>query len=61
MPLGSAAATAVARYPCTGRPDLVGSDPERSLFVNFRGGPLTRQGLYKIIQRHAKAGGSTAR
>ena len=24
------------------------------LFVNFRGGPLTRQGLYKIIQRHAK-------
>ena len=28
--------------------------PSRKLFVNFRGGPLTRQGLYKIIQRHAK-------
>ena len=27
---------------------------ESKLFVNFRGGPLTRQGLYKIIQRHAR-------
>ena len=27
------------------------------LFVNFRGGPLTRQGLYKIVQRHARASG----
>ena len=26
------------------------------LFVNFRGGPLTRQGLYKIVQRHARDG-----
>ena len=36
---------------------LVGEKPERKLFVNFRGGALTRQGLYKIIQRHAKAVG----
>jgi integrase/recombinase XerD len=57
VPLGSAAASAVARYLRSGRPDLVGSNPERRLFVNFRGGPLTRQGLYKIIQRHAKAVG----
>ncbi|MQA72851.1 MAG: tyrosine recombinase [Solirubrobacterales bacterium] len=57
VPLGSAAANAVARYLRTGRPELVGSDPERSLFVNFRGRALTRQGLYKIIQRHAKAAG----
>jgi site-specific recombinase XerD len=27
------------------------------LFVNFRGGPLSRQGLYKIVQRHARAAG----
>ena len=25
------------------------------LFVNQRGGQLTRQGLYKIVQRHARA------
>ena len=30
---------------------------EKKLFVNFRGGPLTRQGLYKIIQRHARSAG----
>jgi integrase/recombinase XerD len=57
VPLGSAAAAAVGRYLRRGRPELVGSDPERRLFVNFRGGPLTRQGLYKIIQRHAKVAG----
>ena len=33
------------------------SAQERKLFVNFRGGALTRQGLYKIIQRHAKEAG----
>ena len=27
------------------------------LFVNRRGGGLTRQGLYKIVQRHARDGG----
>ena len=57
VPLGSAAAAAVSRYLRSGRPELVGGEPERHLFVNFRGGALTRQGLYKIIQRHAKAAG----
>ena len=33
---------------------MIGSRPRSKLFVNFRGGPLTRQGLYKIIRRHAK-------
>jgi integrase/recombinase XerD len=54
VPLGRQAAGAVTRYLRTGRPELVGSMPEPKLFVNFRGGGLTRQGLYKIIQRHAK-------
>ena len=30
---------------------------ERHLIVNLRGGGLTRQGLYKIVQRHARAVG----
>lgn len=54
VPLGRQAAAAVARYLRAGRPELVGSAPEPKLFVNFRGGGLTRQGLYKIIQRHAR-------
>ena len=57
VPLGSAAAGAVERYLRSGRQSLVRSAPERRLFVNFRGGALTRQGLYKIIQRHAKEAG----
>lgn len=57
VPLGSAAAAAISRYLRDGRPRIVGEAQERGLFVNFRGGPLTRQGLYKIIQRHAKAAG----
>jgi integrase/recombinase XerD len=57
VPLGRQAAAALSRYLRSGRPELVGGEPERRLFVNFRGGSLTRQGLYKIIQRHAKAVG----
>jgi integrase/recombinase XerD len=30
---------------------------EATLFLNHRGGGLTRQGLYKIVQRHARAAG----
>jgi len=53
VPLGREAAAAVKRYLRAGRPDLVGTRPVSRQFVNFRGGPLTRQGLYKVIQRHA--------
>jgi integrase/recombinase XerD len=54
VPLGREAAGAVQRYLRAGRPELIGSSAQSRLFVNFRGGMLTRQGLYKIIQRHAK-------
>jgi integrase/recombinase XerD len=57
VPLGRQAASALRRYLQRGRPDLVGASGERKLFVNFRGGSLTRQGLYKIIRRHARAAG----
>jgi integrase/recombinase XerD len=57
VPIGREAAAALTRYLRSGRPEMVGERVERHLFVNFRGGPLTRQGLYKIIQRHAKAVG----
>ena len=40
-----------------GRPRLVNGRPEPHVFVNFRGGALTRQGLYKIVRRHALRAG----
>jgi len=57
VPVGRTAARAVAHYLRRGRPHLVGERTEARLFVNFRGGPLTRQGLYKIIGRHAQTAG----
>jgi integrase/recombinase XerD len=57
VPLGRKAIAAVNVYRRSGRPKLVGERHEAKLFVNFRGGPLSRQGLYKIVQRHARAAG----
>jgi len=57
IPLGRSAAAAVSRYLERGRPAIVGEREETHLFVNFRGGALTRQGLYKIVRRHATTAG----
>jgi integrase/recombinase XerD len=57
VPVGRQAVAAVATYLEHGRPLLVKAPEEQHLFVNFRGGPLTRQGLYKIIQKHARSAG----
>jgi integrase/recombinase XerD len=57
VPVGGKAAAALSAYLRGARPQLVRSAGERKLFVNFRGGPLTRQGLYKIVLRHAEAAG----
>ena len=62
VPLGRKAVAAVAAYLRGGRPKLVPADRhEARLFVNFRGGPLSRQGLYKIVQRHAREAGLSGR
>jgi integrase/recombinase XerD len=57
VPLGRQAILAVDAYMRGGRPKLIGERHEVKLFVNFRGGPLTRQGLYKIVQGHARDAG----
>jgi integrase/recombinase XerD len=57
VPIGRQAVTAVRAYAERGRPALVGVRDQPKLFVNQRGGGLTRQGLYKIVQRHARAVG----
>ena len=61
VPLGRQAIAAISAYLRGGRPKLVGERHEAKLFVNFRGGPLTRQGLYKIVQRHARDAGLAGR
>lgn len=57
VPFGTAAARALSRYMADGRPQLIKSRPQRYVFVNFRGGQLTRQGLYKIVHKYAELAG----
>jgi integrase/recombinase XerD len=57
VPIGRAAIEAVRIYIARGRPALLRGRLESKLFVNFRGEQLTRQGLYKIVRRHASSAG----
>ena len=57
VPVGGAAVDAVRRYLERGRPVLARGRPVTPLFLNFRGEGLTRQGLYKIVRRHAASAG----
>ncbi len=43
------------------RPPRAGGSGAHSLFLNHRGRPLTRQGLYKIVQSHARSAGLAER
>ena len=57
VPVGRQAIAAVRAFLADGRPALVGIRDEPHLFVNQRGGALSRQGLYKIVQGHARTAG----
>jgi integrase/recombinase XerD len=57
VPIGGKAIAALRMYLRSARGQLARVPEERKLFLNFRGGPLTRQGLYKIVLRHAEAAG----
>ena len=57
VPIGTTAGQALAAYLRRGRPALAGDRLEQRLFLNHRGNGLTRQGLYKIVQRHARSAG----
>ena len=61
VPIGSKAIQALRAYLEKGRPRLVGLREEPRVFLNARGGGLSRQGLYKIVQRHARTAGLARR
>ena len=57
VPLGRQAAAALARYLKTERPKLLARRPDaQALFVNRRGGRLTRQRVWQVLRRYADAG-----
>jgi integrase/recombinase XerD len=60
VPIGRQAAAALLAYCRSGRPALIGARAPAAqvrLFLNNRGAGLTRQGLYKIVQGHARRAG----
>ncbi len=57
VPIGRDAVAALRAYCSRGRPLLAGNGVETRLFLNRRGAALTRQGLYKIVQGHARRAG----
>ena len=57
VPVGAAARSAARRYLRESRPDLDRGDGEGRIFLNLRGRPLSRMGVWKILRRHvARAG-----
>jgi integrase/recombinase XerD len=61
VPIGTKAIDTLRTYLERGRPRLVGLREESHVFVNLRGSGLSRQGLYKIVQRHAATAGLAER
>lgn len=58
VPLGREAALCVERYLTMARPVLARRDPtESTLFLTYRGRGMTRQALFQIVVRRARAAG----
>ncbi|NPA90423.1 MAG: tyrosine recombinase [Chloroflexi bacterium] len=61
VPFHEVAAQALLAYLRDARPQLINPRrPTDAFFLNARGGPLTRQGIWLIIQRHVRAAGIEA-
>jgi len=61
VPFGRAAERALRDWLARGRPLLARDGRLRSVFVNARGGRLSRMGFWKILKGHARAAGIAAR
>jgi len=53
VPIGDAAATALREYVAVGRPRLARGESQRAIFLNQRGGRLTRQGTWELVKKYA--------
>jgi integrase/recombinase XerD len=57
VPIGDEAARWVRRYLTEGRPELLGTRGSPWLFVNARGGALSRVGFWKILKAYGRSAG----
>ncbi len=61
VPYGRAADKALRAWLERGRPQLAAQARHDAVFVNARGGPLSRMGWWKILRGHARGAGVSAR
>lgn len=59
VPVGKPALHWVGKYLSDSRPQLLKKGPKNILFLNFRGSPLSRMGLWKIIRKYLEMTGLT--
>ena len=59
IPFGKSALKAVETYVQNGRPGLLKAYPPPYLFLNCRGGRLSRVGFWKILARYGRKAGIT--
>ena len=57
VPIGKKALALVDRYLRDSRPKLLGKENSTSLFINRRGGPLSRVGVWKILSAYGRQAG----
>jgi integrase/recombinase XerD len=57
VPIGDQASEWIARYQSTARRELLKGRTTSRLFVNMRGGPLSRVGFWKILKLYGRAAG----
>jgi integrase/recombinase XerD len=57
VPIGRAAADALRDYLRLGRPAMARSPRERALFLNQKGGRLSRQGAWGLVKKYAARAG----
>ncbi len=57
VPIGGEAAAWVTKYTRTARKELLDGRTSARLFVNARGGPLSRVGFWKILKRYGRQAG----
>jgi integrase/recombinase XerD len=54
VPIGEEASAWIDRYRASARRDLLKGRTSARLFVNVRGGPLSRVGFWKILKQHGR-------
>src|SRR4249919_854575 len=57
VPIGDQASDWIARYQSTALRELLKGRATSRLFVNMRGGPLSRVGFWKILKQYGRAAG----